>query len=111
MPPITVTVDASGNISCTPDVYTVPRNSGTVNIFWRMDTAGYEISDISGLPSSEFFGSAKNGGTGWKIQDKNDNVSITDYPYSVQVASTATGEVTEHDPIIRNGGQDEDLIP
>jgi hypothetical protein len=111
MPPITVAVDAHGNISCDPDIYAVPRNSGTVNIFWRMDTTGYRISGISGLPSGQFFDSVQNGGTGWKVKDKNDNVNLTDYPYRVRVASTATGEVTEHDPIIRNGGQDDDLIP
>ena len=106
MPPITVTVDEEGNISCDPDIYEVTRNSGTVNIIWKMDTAGYEISGISGLPSPEFFDSAKNGNTGWKVKDKNDDTKVTDHPYSVQVASTSTGEKKEYDPIIRNGGQD-----
>ena len=106
---IRVTVDGSGNPSCDPETYDVGKSNGTVNIFWRMDTAGYRVSGISGLPASEFPTSVANGGTGWKVTDKNQN--IDDYPYTVQVASTASGEVTEHDPIIRNGGQDDDLVP
>jgi hypothetical protein len=101
---IKVTVDRHGNAECDPDDYPVPRNSGTVNIFWRMDTAGYKVSGITGLTSSDFSVSKPSGGTGWKIQDKNKIAGPN--TYNVQVESTATGEVTEHDPIIRNGGQD-----
>ena len=111
MTPISVTVDGQGKIKCIPDPYEVPRNSGTVNIFWRMATADYEISGITDLPSSEFFDSGKNGHTGWKIKDKNDDFSLTDYKYNIQVTSTTTGKMTELDPIIRNGGQDDDLVP
>ena len=101
--PIKVTVDGSGNPSCDPDPYPVGKSNGTVNIFWRMDTTGYKVSGISGLPAGEFFDSEANGRTGWKVKDKNQ--TIQDYAYTVQVASTATGDVTEHDPIIKNGGQ------
>jgi hypothetical protein len=104
---IKVTVDKQGNVTCDPETYNVGKSNGTVNIFWRMDTAGYKVSDISGLPSPEFFDSGPNGNTGWKVKDKNDK--IADYLYTVEVASTATGEVTEHDPVIKNGGQH--LVP
>jgi len=106
---ITVTVDGSGHVECDPDDYPVPKNSGTVNIFWRMATAGYKVSGISGLTSSDFFDSKPSGGTGWKIKDKN-QISGPNI-YNVDVKHTATGKVTEHDPIIRNGGQDEDIVP
>ena len=105
--PITVTVDGSGNPSCDPDTCDVGESNGTVNIIWRMDTAGYKVSGISGLPAGEFSKSKANGKTGWRVKDKNQ--TIHDYPYTIQVASIATGDVTEHDPIIRNGGQH--LIP
>ena len=78
-----------------------------VNIHWKMDTAGYRVSGISGLPEGEFYDSEANGRTGWKVKDKNQ--TFQDYPYTVQVASIVTGDVTEHDPIIKNGGQH--LIP
>ena len=100
---IKVTVDKHGSPSCDPDTYPVGRSTGTVNIFWRMDTTGYRVSGISGLPAGEFFKSKANGETGWKVKDK--NKTTHDYPYTVQVASIATGDVTEHDPIIKNGGQ------
>jgi len=106
---IKVTVDQNGDPSCDPETYDVGKSNGTVNIFWRMDTAGYEISGISGLPAPEFFDSASSGNTGWKVKDKNDN--LTSYPYTIQVASTTSGKVTEYDPIIKNGGQDDDLVP
>ncbi len=101
---IEVTVDQHGNVECFPDDYSVAKNSGTVNIFWRMVTTGYKVSGITGLTSSDFFDSKRSGKTDWKIQDKNKIKGPN--TYNVQVASTATGEVTEHDPIIRNGGQD-----
>jgi hypothetical protein len=100
---IKVTVDQQGKISCDPEVYDVGPSNGTVNIFWRMDTAGYKVSGITDLPPPEFFDSVANGSTGWKVKDKNDN--RIDYSYTVEVQSTATGEMTEHDPIIKNGGQ------
>ena len=106
--PITVTVDGSGNPICDPDPYDVGPSRGIVNIHWRMDTTGYRVSGISGLPASEFYDSEANGRTGWKVKDRNQ--TIHDYPYTVLVASTATGDVTEHDPIIRNGGQNDDRV-
>jgi hypothetical protein len=102
--PISVTVDALGNPTCAPGTYDVGKSKGTVVIHWRMDTQGYKVSGVTGLPASEFIDSASNGNTGWKVTDKNNVVG--DYSYTIQVTSIPQGTKTELDPIIRNGGQE-----
>lgn len=98
---VSITVDSSGNVTATPNPLDVGKSNGSVTINFNMDTDGWEITGISGLPSSEFTDSGKNG-NGWKVKDKNDNTSSYNYTVTVQHTS---GQVLMHDPAIRNGGQ------
>jgi hypothetical protein len=100
---ISVTVDDKGKISADPNPLSVGQSNGNVTIKWVMDTPGWEITDVSGLPNSEFPTSGKDGGTGWKVTDKNDNTN--DYRYQVTATHTESGQVLRHDPTIRNGGR------
>jgi len=61
-----------------------------------------ENDNVSGLPDSEFAEEGNNG-NGWKVKDKSYNTN--DYSYTVQVQKTTSGRVLQHDPTIRNGGQ------
>jgi hypothetical protein len=99
---VSITVDTNGNVTATPNILDVGTSNGTVVINFNMDTDGWEITDVTGLPDAEFTGKGKNG-KGYKVTDKNDNSS--DYNYTVTVQHTASGRTLMHDPIIRNGGQ------
>ena len=98
---LTVTVDANGNPSVTPDPAPVPKGDKNVKLIWEMKTPEYEIGDITGLPASEFSGKVKNG-TGYEIQDKNGTKG--DYAYAVVVSSLKTDRQFAIDPTIRNEG-------
>ena len=54
---------------------TLGKTNGNVNIKWSMDTADWEITDISGLNAPEFVDKAKDGSTGYKITDKNSDTN------------------------------------
>lgn len=106
---ITVTVDDTTNpvtVSCDPDGESIGKSNGNVNIDWEMkDTApsnNYHVSGISGLPTDEFTDKGAKG-TGWRVQDKNDNTDC--YHYTVAVTHNTTNETVLHDPTITNGGR------
>lgn len=107
---VTVTVDANGNVSssCSPDPAVVAHSNGATNIFWAMATSApsneYKVSDLTGLDSNEFTAQGRNGTTGWRATDANNDTTTTDYPYTIVVAEISTGNTHAHDPTIRNGG-------
>ena len=105
---VTVTVDSSGTPSCKPDPLDVGKSNGAVVIKWTVKPAGWKITNLTNdsgdpLDSAVFSSSKKNGTTGWKITDKNDDKKSYDYKITVQ--STTTNQEVVHDPVIRNGGQ------
>jgi hypothetical protein len=99
---VSITVDSNGNVTATPNPLVVGKSNGSVVIDFDMDTDGWEITGVSGLPDSEFTSKGKNG-KGWKVTDKNDNTQS--YDYTVTVTHTSSGKQLMHDPTIRNGGQ------
>lgn len=109
---VTVTVDANGNASssCSPDPAVIPHSNGVTNIFWSMATSSpsneYKISNLTGLDPNEFTAQGRNGTSGWRATDANNNSVTTNYPYTIAVTETATGKTHMHDPTIRNGGAD-----
>ena len=98
---ISVTVDANDNPQAAN--LTLGKSNGNVSIKWKMDTAGWEITDISGLSAPEFVDKAKDGSTGYKITDKNDNTDT--YSYTITIQNTETLKILKHDPTIKNGGR------
>ena len=99
---VSVTVSDSGVVTASPDPLDVGKSNGTVVINFDMATDGWEITDITGLPSDEFTEQGKNG-KGWKVKDKNDNT--LSYKYDIKLKATVSGEEKELDPIIKNGGR------
>jgi len=98
---VTVTGTAPDEVVSCPNT-DVPKGNGNVVLNWNMVTAGWEITGMDGLPDTEFTGKQKNGGTGYKCTDKNDNSQ--NYSYTIEVTHTTTGRKLLHDPTIRNGG-------
>jgi hypothetical protein len=98
---VSVTVDENGDPQARD--LDVGKSSGNVNIKWSMDTDGWEITDIEKLPSDEFFDKEKDGKTGYKITDKNDNTQT--YSYTITIKNLTTRQILKHDPTIRNGGR------
>lgn len=107
---VTVSVNSNGKVtsSCSPDPAVIAHSNGITNIFWAMATSspssGYKISGLTDLDPNEFTAQGRNGTTGWKATDANNDTTPTDYPYTVAVTEITTGNTHIHDPTIRNGG-------
>ncbi len=84
------------------DDTTVAKGSSNTTLQWNMDTTGWEITALNGLPDTEFKQKQKKNDTGYTCTDKNDTEQ--NYAYTIVVAHTATGRQLQHDPTIRNGG-------
>jgi len=112
MPTVTVSVGSDASISCDPDTCDVGKTNGNVVIKWKMDNDAtsklYEITAVT-FPNggTEFIDPGKDQGDGWKITDK--NTLVGDYSYEVTVALKSTGEKTNHDPVVRNGGRNQQV--
>ena len=107
MPRVKVYVDAEGNVSVNKDPMYVGKTRGSVTIKWKMQSEGWEITNITDpqgnpLPAGEFKKSRKDNAD-WKIKDM--NYKIGDYEYVIHVQQIETGECMAHDPVIRNGGR------
>ena len=105
---VTVSVDASSNVSCDPDELPVGKSTGNVTLKWKMDNDTtsklYEVADINITDNDgQFFDSGKDSGDGWKIKDKNDNTEV--YKYDITVRNKNDGSEITLDPMIRNGGR------
>jgi hypothetical protein len=98
---LSVSVDPKGNPTVIPHEQTVASTDKDVKLVWAMKTKGYEISDITGLPSEEFTGKSKRD-SGYEIQDKNDKPDS--YQYTVVIHHLETGRKFTVDPTIKNEG-------
>lgn len=104
---VVVTVTGSGSdavISVCPDPIDVGRSNKRVYLKFRMNSDGWEMAGIGGLPESEFEDEGKDG-KGWKVKDK--NRTVADYKYDVSVKEVSSGTVVTLDPTIRNGGRND----
>ncbi|MDH3641553.1 MAG: hypothetical protein OES38_05625 [Gammaproteobacteria bacterium] len=81
---------------CDPEQLDVSGNN--VNIKWKMDTAGWSITDITGLPADVFEDPGKDG-KGYKVKDKG---GVGEWNYTVVLAPDGEGASISVDPSIRN---------
>lgn len=102
--PVTVTVDASGNITCSPNPVVVT----TVNalITFTLTTSGYTFPVINAVvvspASSQFPYPAQT--VKPTVVNLIDLCTVAaDFSYNISVTNTATGVTTTLDPVIRNG--------
>ncbi len=100
---VDVTVDDGQNVTCDPDVLNV-KKSGQIK--WLMKTAGWKISDVSGLPSGSGndkpFDDPGKDGKDYKIHYKGDQ-GEWNYTVSVEPDSSVPNPPTlSVDPSIRN---------
>jgi len=101
---VSVTVDAGGNITCTPDPVLVSTHNALVA--FTLDTDGYKFPDtnavVINVPHSDFPYSA------WTIKPKLAGIAdlcnnADSYEYTVTVVNIATGKSISLDPVIKNG--------
>jgi hypothetical protein len=103
---VSVTVDATGAIACTPDPVNVSGHN--ICIAFSLDTAGYNFPDCNAIVLAQ-------GGTQFPYASGtmrpnlagvyDANAAAGDFQYTVNVVNSTTGEMTSLDPGIKNSGQ------
>lgn len=101
---VTVSVDAAGQVSCSPATATVSGGSNFLVTF-KLQTPGYVFPGTDAVvvtnPGNQFpYGSWTMNPTSASIFDA--NTEPGDYPYTVTVINASTGGPVSMDPIIKN---------
>ena len=101
-----VTVDAAGNVVCTPNP--LPANGKNVELKFALQADGYVFPEADALvvsnPGTEFPQPSRTlppHGTTALLFDRNSEAGT--FRYTVTVQRIATGEFFRHDPMISNG--------
>jgi hypothetical protein len=100
-----IPVTVRGNTIKCPDAVKKGSKNHDSKLEWRMETAGFAITDIVFDPpgQTEFYDGISTANGGWKVTDSM-SVHHKDFKYTITVKRTVGhgGDVDPLDPMIRN---------